>query len=78
MENSRYIALLRGINVGGNTLIKMPDLKVCFESLGFTDVVTYIQSGNVVFSTRNDNAEEITQLIESGLKNILDLISVSH
>lgn len=68
MENSKYIALLRGINVGGNTLIKMPELKACFESLGFTDVVTYIQSGNVVFSVDNNNNEKITQLIESGLK----------
>lgn len=46
----RYVALLRGINVGGNNIIKMTDLKACFAKQGFTDVATYIQSGNVVFS----------------------------
>ena len=46
---ARYVALLRGINVGGNNMIKMADLKACFEDGGFTDVATYIQSGNVLF-----------------------------
>jgi hypothetical protein len=41
---SRYVALLRGINVGGKNLIKMAELKACFEKQGFRDVVTYIQS----------------------------------
>lgn len=44
-----YVALLRGINVGGKNLIRMPALKACFEAEGFADVVTYIQSGNVLF-----------------------------
>jgi uncharacterized protein (DUF1697 family) len=44
-----YVALLRGINVGGKNPIKMPALKACFEDGGFEDVATYIQSGNVVF-----------------------------
>ena len=44
-----YVALLRGINVGGKNLIKMPALKECFEAGGFDDVGTYIQSGNVLF-----------------------------
>jgi uncharacterized protein (DUF1697 family) len=44
-----YVALLRGINVGGKNPIRMPALKACFEAGGFQDVVTYIQSGNVVF-----------------------------
>jgi uncharacterized protein (DUF1697 family) len=47
----RYVALLRGINVGGKNLIGMPALLACFEAQGFTDVVTYIQSGNVLFTT---------------------------
>jgi Uncharacterized protein conserved in bacteria len=46
-----YVALLRGINVGGKNLIKMDDLKRCFSEAGFTDVRTYIQSGNVFFRT---------------------------
>lgn len=46
-----YIALLRGINVGGHKKILMADLKALFEGLNFKDVKTYIQSGNVVFSS---------------------------
>ncbi|MGH7676938.1 MAG: DUF1697 domain-containing protein [Gemmatimonadaceae bacterium] len=46
----RYVALLRGINVGGKNVIRMTDLRACFEKNGFADVVTYIQSGNVLFT----------------------------
>lgn len=49
-----YIALLRGINVGGHKKIKMTDLKLLFEELGFIDVKTYIQSGNVIFSSNGN------------------------
>jgi uncharacterized protein (DUF1697 family) len=45
----RYIALLRGINVGGNTMIKMAELKVVFEKCGFENVTSYINSGNLAF-----------------------------
>lgn len=45
----RYLALLRGINVGGNTMIKMTELKAAFERCGFENVVTYINSGNIAF-----------------------------
>ncbi len=45
----RYVALLRGINVGGNTMIKMSELKAAFEECGFENVVTYINSGNIAF-----------------------------
>jgi uncharacterized protein (DUF1697 family) len=48
---SRYLVLLRGINVGGKNLIGMPALKAAFEAAGFGDVVTYIQSGNVLVSS---------------------------
>ena len=48
---TRYIVLLRGINVGGNNIIKMADLKTCFQEMGFDSVVTYIQSGNVLFDS---------------------------
>ena len=40
MTKSQYLVLLRGINVGGKNIIKMVDLKACFESMGFADVVT--------------------------------------
>ena len=47
---ARYAALVRGINVGGRSKVSMPDLRAVFEALGYEDVATYIQSGNVVFS----------------------------
>ncbi|MDX2086300.1 MAG: DUF1697 domain-containing protein [Kofleriaceae bacterium] len=56
------MALLRGINVGGNNVIKMTDLKACFEKQGFTDVGTYIQSGNVVFSAAAKEAVVLTKI----------------
>lgn len=61
--------MLRGINVSGQKLIKMPDLKRLYEDLGFIGVVTYIQSGNVVFSTGgNDFAEDLAQKIEKAIQ----------
>jgi uncharacterized protein (DUF1697 family) len=46
-----YISVLRGINVGGHRTILMNDLKALYESLGFSDIITYVQSGNVIFKT---------------------------
>ena len=48
--------MLRGINVSGQKIIKMPELKHLYEALGFSGVVTYIQSGNIIFST-DDHSE---------------------
>ena len=48
---TRYIALLRGINVGGKNKISMPKLKTAFEKRGFQNVLTYINSGNVIFDS---------------------------
>lgn len=59
-----YVALLRGINVGGNASISMMKLKECFESLGYKDVVTYINSGNVIFKHSGGKAEAMTADIE--------------
>ena len=47
-----YIALLRGINVGGKNIIKMVDLRRVFEAMGLSEVQTYIQSGNVLFKSK--------------------------
>ena len=52
---TRYIALLRGINVGGKNIIKMADLKAAFERQGFGNVVTYINSGNILFDSKDDD-----------------------
>jgi uncharacterized protein (DUF1697 family) len=64
---SRYIALLRGINVGGNNIIKMSDLRASFEALGFTEVESYIQSGNVVFCAKPANKAKLEKSIEKEL-----------
>lgn len=50
----RYIALLRGINVGGKNLISMKDLKELFQENEYGDVTTYINSGNIIFSSENE------------------------
>ena len=63
-----YVALLRGINVGGNTMVSMKALKSCFEGLGFEDVVTYINSGNIIFKASNTSVPALVRLIESGIK----------
>ncbi len=58
----KYIAILRGINVGGKRKILMADLKLLFSSLGFSQVVSYIQSGNIVFhSEGNKNLSKIIE-----------------
>ena len=68
---TQYLALLRGINVGGNNLIKMADLKTCFEASGFDAVLTYIQSGNVVFGAPDAEPAQIAARIEDALAETL-------
>jgi len=60
----RFVALLRGINVGGNNLIRMTDLRACFEKHGFRNVTTYIQSGNVVFESGEAGSSRVARRIE--------------
>lgn len=60
-----YIALLRGINVSGHNMIKMADLKRVFANLGFSNVQTYLQSGNVVFDSVKKFGSEIRIIIEN-------------
>ncbi len=67
MASVRYLALLRGINVGGKNIIRMTDLKACFEGIGCADVATYIQSGNVVFRSAERDALELERTIEKAL-----------
>jgi uncharacterized protein (DUF1697 family) len=61
----KYLALLRGINVGGNNLIGMAELRQCFENSGFKNVTTYIQSGNVLFESSLKDATRLGLKIES-------------
>jgi uncharacterized protein (DUF1697 family) len=65
-----YIALLRGINVGGKNLIKMADLKACFADHGFRGVSTYIQSGNVLFTADGPGGTQLTRRIEAMLTSM--------
>ena len=63
-----YISILRGINVIGKKLIRMSDLKKSFEKLNFSDVVTYIQSGNVLFQYKTEKTEVLENLIYNRIK----------
>ncbi len=58
-----FLALFRGINVGGHQKVSMKELKALHEALGFRDVVTYIQSGNVVFTGDNADTSQISTSI---------------
>ena len=69
MASKRYVALLRGINVGGKTLIKMADLRTCLEAAGLENVSTYIASGNVLFETRGRDAADLEAAIERAIED---------
>lgn len=64
----KFIALLRGINVGGNNKVSMPELRSCFEEAGFKNVVTYINSGNVIFETRQKNIQKLVEVCEAAIE----------
>jgi len=63
-----FVALLSGINVGGNRIVKMAELRSFFEGLGFTNVATYVQSGNVVFRAGKGDAAALTREIEAAFE----------
>lgn len=63
----KYVALLRGINVGGKNAVSMAVLKQVFEALGFANVKTYINSGNVLFST-NESIDNLDTKIEQAIE----------
>lgn len=63
-----YISILRGINVSGQKKIKMTDLKVVYEKLGFTNVQTYIQSGNVVFEYQETKVIDLQNMIFNAIQ----------
>lgn len=69
MIKTQYLALLRGINVGGNNIIRMADLKACFETMGLFEVETYIQSGNVVFKSDFQDKATLNYEIEKVLSD---------
>ncbi|MEO8972021.1 MAG: DUF1697 domain-containing protein [Ktedonobacteraceae bacterium] len=63
---TRFVSLFRGINVGGQRSVRMDELKAMYESLGFEDVATYIQSGNVVFTGDDADVAQLARRIEHG------------
>lgn len=64
-----YVALLRGVNVGGNNIISMKSLKTSFEQMGFNDVSTYINSGNILFKAKERDARRLETKIEAMLSH---------
>jgi len=62
-----YVALLRGINVGGNNKIDMKQLKATFERIGMSKVVTYINTGNIIFENNGLSQHELVDIIERGI-----------
>ena len=68
---NRYIAFLRAVNVGGHNKIKMNELKKIFVSLGYKDVKTLIQSGNVIFESSVKDSKIITKKIEKKLQSFI-------
>jgi uncharacterized protein (DUF1697 family) len=77
-----YVALLRGINVGGNRAVSMKTLKAVFETSGMADVRTYINSGNVVFETKSRSADRVAATLEKAIANefgfAVDVLVVSQ
>ncbi len=72
---TRRIALLRGVNVGGNRKVAMADLKAMVEALGFTDVKTLLASGNVVFEAGDRSDDELEALLEAEAGKRLGLVT---
>jgi uncharacterized protein (DUF1697 family) len=70
---AKHAVLLRGVNVGGHGRLAMTDLRRVLESLGYTDVSTYLQSGNAVITTDDDDPERVRGQIQEGLLRELGL-----
>jgi uncharacterized protein (DUF1697 family) len=68
-----YVVLLRGINVGGNNKIAMTDLRKLLADLGFSNVITYIQSGNLVFKSEVKDPSLIEEMIKQGIREKFSL-----
>lgn len=65
----RYVALLRGVNIGGRNKVPMAEWKQCMESAGFSDVKTYLNSGNAIFTSEKDDPMALATQIEELIRN---------
>ena len=75
----KFVALLRGINVGGKNKVPMAELKSCFEELGYENIQTYIASGNVIFESKKSSAkltDEIQEALPKKFKLDSELITI--
>lgn len=61
----KYVAFLRGINISGKNKVSMPELKLAFEDIGFSNVITYINSGNIIFHSDIQVKSELIKIIKS-------------
>jgi uncharacterized protein (DUF1697 family) len=68
-----YIALFRGINVGGTNILPMKDLVALLENIGSRNVKTYIQSGNAVFHNKEENASLLSNKIRAAIQKTMAL-----
>jgi uncharacterized protein (DUF1697 family) len=75
---TRYICLLRGVNVGGNKMVAMADLRALLSKIGFGDVRTVLQSGNAVFSGPAKSAAALERTLEAEFEKRLKLTSQIH
>lgn len=75
MRLNVFVALLRGVNVGGNNMISMRELKASFEEMGFANVTTYINSGNIIFATKENDPRKLETKIERMLAKEYELNS---
>ena len=66
-DMQKYIAFLRAINVGGHT-VKMDRLREIFETMGFSNVETFIASGNVIFETKSKDVDSLVKMIKKKLE----------
>jgi uncharacterized protein (DUF1697 family) len=66
----KYLSILRGINVGGHKTVKMDKLKSMYEDIGFQQVKTYLQSGNVIFQTHETAAKTLENMISIKITEI--------
>jgi len=64
-----YIAILRGINVSGHKIIKMAELREHLSSLGFSNLITYIQTGNIIFQSREKKNNVLEEMIHQNIKD---------
>src|SRR3954454_2877015 len=69
----RYVALLRGINVGGNKKVAMADLRALLSGLGYTNVRTHLQSGNAVLTSPSRDPQQLAGKIENRIQNRLGM-----